>query len=79
MKDWMRSVWNAPANYNRAARREARLWGRIWAWDNQATGTQPTLPRYVRRHFVPELMLNATTRRQRRHRARIQRLMRQFS
>lgn len=73
-----KDVWEAPANYNRATRRWARLWGRIWAWDSQALGLPMDLPaRYIRRHFDPTLFLFPKTRRQRRHRARITRSMKQ--
>lgn len=73
----MKQVWNAPANYNRTARRAAKLWGRIWAWDQQALGNDPKLPpRYVRRHWSPTLLTSSNpTRRQRRHKARILRVM----
>lgn len=72
----IKQVWSAPADYNRAARRQARLWGRIWRWDRQALGIDPNLPpRYVRRHFTPTILTAPATRRQRRHRARILRAM----
>lgn len=68
----MERVWKAPADFNRAARRQARLWGSIWKWDSQALGLDPQLPpRYVRRHHNTERFLRPTTRRQRKHRARI--------
>ena len=71
-------VWEAPADFNRATRRWAKLWGRIWKWDREALGVPADLPpRYARRHFKPEVFLFPKTRRQRRHRARIVRAMRQ--
>lgn len=72
----IREVWNAPADYNRASRRAARLWGRIWRWDPQALGIDPNLPpRYVRRHYKPDQFTTPKTRRQRKARARILRAM----
>lgn len=71
-------VWKAPADYNRATRRWARLWGRIWAWDAKALGLPSDLPpRYVRRHFDSDKFMFPKTRRQRRERARIVRAMKQ--
>lgn len=68
-------VWKAPADYNRAARRLARLWGRIWKWDAQALGLNGMAPRYVRRHYNERAFLHPVTRRQRKHKARILRIM----
>jgi hypothetical protein len=71
-------VWEAPATFNRATRRWARLWGSVWRWDPRALGIPADLPaRYVRRHFVPAQFLNPKTRRQRRHRARVIRSLQQ--
>ena len=58
-----------PTNYNRATRRWAGLRSRV------AEQQAPSLPRYVRRHYAEHLITNPTTRRQRRHRARIMRAM----
>ena len=70
-------VWSAPADFNRAARRAAGLFGRFWKWDAQALGVDPNLPpRYVRRHHTPGILLNPKTRRERKHKARIMRAMR---
>ena len=72
----IKEVWNAPADYNRAARRQARLWGRIWRWDREALGIPADLPpRYVRRHFNSAHFTQPKTRRQRKQRARILRAM----
>lgn len=69
-------VWGAPADYSRAIRRTAGLYGRFWKWDAQALGADPDLPpRYVRRHHAPEVLTNPKTRRERKHRARIMRAM----
>jgi len=70
-----------PVNYNRAGRRQLGFRFPVAERDSRVVpGTgAPSLPRYVRRHFVPDLMTAPATRRQRRHRARIQRLMRQFA
>jgi hypothetical protein len=73
---FMARVWKSPADYNRAARRTARLWGRIWKWDPNAQGYVERPPRYARRHYRPDLFVAPKTRRQRRHRARILRIMR---
>lgn len=71
----IKQVWESPADWNRTARRKARLWGRIWKWDAAALGLQNIPPRYVRRHFDSAKFTNPRTRRQRRHRARILRAM----
>lgn len=71
----VKAIWSAPADWNRAARRSVKLWGRIWKWDAQVLGTQNIVPRYVRRHFTPTILTNPKTRRQRRHKARILRAM----
>lgn len=70
-------VWGAPADYNRATRRKAGLFGRDWKWDARAIGNDPDLPpRYVRRHHAPSILLTPKTRRERKHKARIMRAMR---
>jgi hypothetical protein len=69
-----KDVWDAPVDFNRSTRRWARLWGSIWAWDRTAEGTD--IPRYVRRHYSESIVTHPHTRRQRRHRARILRVMR---
>lgn len=75
----MQDVWKAPADYNRAMRRAAGLLGRIWAWDPRALGVPTdTPPRYVRRHWTTDILTApkaAQTRRQRKQKARILRLM----
>lgn len=69
-------VWEAPANYNRATRRWARLVGRIWKWDREQVGPPADLPpRFVRRHFDSAKFLFPKTRRQRWVRARVLRAM----
>lgn len=69
-------VWKAPADYNRADRRAAHLWGRLWKWDAQALGLDPMLlPRYARRHWKQYEFTQPKTRRQRKHRARILKAM----
>lgn len=69
-------VWKSPALFNRATRRRAGLTGRIWRWDMNVPGMQRTfVPRYIRRHFSAETMSGAKTRRQRKQRARIMRLV----
>lgn len=72
-KSFIQEIWEAPALHNRATRRRARLWGRIWKWDlNASEETRRTfLPRYIRRHYA-----NTTprTRRQRKATARILRI-----
>lgn len=68
-------VIKAPATFNRAARREAGVFGRAWAWDPKVLGTQNLVPRYVRRHFTPTILSAPKTRRQRKVRARILRAM----
>lgn len=66
-------VWSAPVDFNRVTRRWAHLWGNIWRWD---TGPKPpSVPRYARRHYAPDLLTHPKTRRQRRHKARIMRIM----
>lgn len=68
----VRDIWAAPAQFNRATRRRAGLWGRIWKWDtNVPEMYREYIPRYVRRHFDSGKFLFPKTRRQRRHRARI--------
>lgn len=70
-------VWGAPADYNRSERRQAGLYGRYWKWATEALGVDPNMPpRYVRRHHSPDVLLNPKTRRERRHKARILRAMR---
>jgi len=70
-------VFDAPANFNRATRRAAGLLGRLWRWDRMALGIDPNLPpRYVRRHWSPNILTDPKTRRERRHRTRILRAMR---
>lgn len=65
-------VWEAPATFNRAIRRWARLWGSIWKWDSRALGIPTNLPsRFTRRHYVPDQFTHPTTRRQRKARAHI--------
>lgn len=75
--DLRKSIINALAIYNRAARRG--IYGRLWAWDPRAMGVRSDLPsRYIRRHFTPTLLIQTpSTRRARRHRARILRLLKQ--
>lgn len=74
---FFKAVWSAPANYNRAARRSVKLWGRIWKWDPRGMGMPTDLPaRYARRHFDSVKFLYPKTRRQRRERARILRVAR---
>jgi hypothetical protein len=71
-KSFVRQVWDAPATHNRATRRAARLWGRIWKWDVNTPGFQRTfVPRYIRRHYSRK---SAVTRRQRRHYNRVMRI-----
>jgi hypothetical protein len=74
----IRDIWEAPAQYNRATRRRAGLFGRFWRWDLNATeDTRRTyVPRYVRRHFDSDKFIHPKTRRQRRHNAVILRIMR---
>lgn len=75
-RDRWREVIEAPADFNRAARRAVGIFGRAWAWDARALGIDPDLPpRYVRRHWTPSLLTTAGTRRQRKHKARIMRAM----
>lgn len=70
------AVLQAPATFNRAARREAGVYGRAWAWDRQALGLPANLPpRYVRRKYTDTILTHPTTRRQRKARARILRAM----
>lgn len=69
------AVWSAPADHNRAARRAAGLFGRIWKWDMAAMGQAQVPPRYVRRHYKEQIVADPKTRRERRHRARILRAM----
>lgn len=72
----IRAVWDAPATFNRASRRAAGVFGRLWRWDPQALGIDPNLPpRYVRRHWAEATFTHPKTRRQRRHRARILKAM----
>lgn len=73
------AVAQAPATANRAVRRSYGLWGSIWRWDlNAADDTRRTyVPRYIRRHYSARVMLTPSTRRERRHRARILRVSRQ--
>ena len=70
-------VWRAPADYNRATRRLAKLFGGIWKWDHEALGLPTNQPaRFIRRHFDSEKFLHPKTRRQRRVRTKIMRIMR---
>jgi hypothetical protein len=72
----IKAVLDAPATFNRKARREAGLLGKFWRWDPRALGLDPKLPpRYVRRHWTENILTNPTTRRQRRHKARILKAM----
>lgn len=72
----MQAVWKAPADFNRAARRAAGLFGRIWAWDPRALGTPTnTPPRYVRRHWRADVLTSPKTRRERKAMNRILRAM----
>jgi hypothetical protein len=72
----IRDIWDAPAMFNRATRRRAGLWGRIWKWDLNASEETRRVytPRYIRRHFDSDKFIRPTTRRQRRHRAVIMRI-----
>lgn len=77
-KTLVEQIWESPATYNRAMRRAAHLWGRIWRWDyNASEGTRRVFaPRYLRRHFDSALLAPGhRTRRQRRTRARMLRLV----
>jgi len=76
----IKAVWDAPATFNRHDRRAAGVFGRLWKWDKLAmdpdAATRP--PRYVRRHYPltdPTKFTNPSTRRQRRHKARILKAM----
>jgi hypothetical protein len=69
------AVWKSPADYNRAARRAARLFSNIWKWDLK---TPVQAPRYARRHWTEQVMLAPKTRRERRHRERIMSAMRRI-
>lgn len=73
----VKDVWDAPALYNRETRRRAGLYGRIWRWDTNAVPEmrRTFVPRFIRRHFSTSTMLLPSTRRQRRTRARIMRLV----
>lgn len=72
----IKAVLEAPATFNRKARREAGLSGRFWKWDPRALGIDPNLPpRYARRHWREDLLTHPKTRRQRRHKARILKAM----
>lgn len=75
-KERRQAVIEAPATFNRAARREVGIFGRAWAWDRQALGMPMSLPpRYVRRKFTDTVLTAPKTRRQRKARARILRAM----
>lgn len=74
-RSFVEQVWDAPATFNRATRRRARLWSRIWRWDVAAFDNAPQAPRYIRRHYAGSLFTHPKTRRQRRVRARITRLV----
>lgn len=68
-------VLDAPADYNRETRRRAGLLSKWWRWD-LAAGEENRFPRYVRRRINdPRLMTPPLTRRQRRQRTRMVRLM----
>lgn len=73
----MKAVWDAPATFNRASRRAAGLFGRMWRWDMALLdpGAADRPPRYVRRHWSEKVLTHPKTRRQRRHKARILRAM----
>ena len=71
--DFVKRVWDAPVDFNRATRRSVGLTGRIWRWN---PGAPMELPRYARRH-AEAAVLTPHTRRQRRHRARIMRDLKQ--
>lgn len=73
----LKAIWSAPADFNRAARRSVKLWGSIWKWDAKVLGLQNIPPRYIRRHFNQDLLAHARTRRERRHRARILRIVKE--
>lgn len=74
-EDRRRAVIEAPATFNRAARREAGVYGRAWAWDPQVLGAQGLVARYVRRNYSQDILTAPKTRRQRKVRARILRSM----
>lgn len=81
-------VWASPALFNRATRRRAGITGRIWKWDTRGTEMQRTfVPRYIRRNYrkVPTVSIGAfgdvyapaLTRRQRKMRSKIMRIVAQ--
>ena len=76
-RERLQEVLKAPADFNRAARRQVGVLGRTWKWDRELLGLPADLPpRYVRRHYDITKFTTPKTRRQRRHRARIIRTLR---
>lgn len=73
-KSLVQQVLEAPALFNRRTRRSIGLFGRYWKWDlNASEETRRVyLPRYIRRHFSAD---QPRTRRQRKARARILRIV----
>jgi hypothetical protein len=68
-------VLDGPALYNRASRRAAGVLSKTWRWDQAAFGNEPQAPRYIRRHYSATAFTRPTTRRQRKVRARITRIV----
>jgi hypothetical protein len=73
------AVLDAPALFNRATRRSIGLYGRHWRWDLNAheDTRREYMPRYIRRHYSLRSMIAPQTRRQRRERARINKIIQQ--
>jgi hypothetical protein len=66
-------VYDAPAEYNRATRRAVGMLSKVWRWASPAEmGNAEQAPRYIRRHHIARI---PKTRRQRRHRARVLRII----
>lgn len=73
-KSLVQQVWEAPALFNRRMRRAAGLLSKYWRWDLNATAETRRVytPRYIRRHFDAGI---PRTRRQRKARARVLRIV----
>lgn len=66
-------VFDAPADHNRRTRRAVGMLSAIWRWATPAEmGNAEMAPRYIRRHHIARI---PKTRRQRRHRARVLRII----
>lgn len=71
----MKDIWEDPQKFNRATRRAAHLFGRMWRWGKAERNWRAQAPRYIRRHYGVDTFAHPKTRRTRRQRARITRMI----